>query len=1071
MQLWVRRVFALASLLVLSLAAASAAAAQGVTSASITGRVSHDGGQPIEGATVVVTNTATGQRFQVLSRAGGRFNIENLPPGGPYTVEVRAIGYQAGRRTGVRLELGQSYAGDFALNVAVVEVQEVTVVGGADPLINRGRTGPASTISDSAIANLPLLGRNFTDLIVTSPSVVAVPNGGPSVAGSNNRFNNIQLDGSANNDLFGLGSSGAPGGQSSGKAVSLDAVSEFQVLVAPFDVRQSGFTGGLINAVTKTGSNTFRGSAFLYHQNQGLVGLSPVDQSKATDFRISQFGGSIGGPIIRDRAHFFATLDLQDRSFPYGGVLLNISDPLVADSVRRVQDRISTLGGSAGDAGGFDFTNPNANVFVKVTSQAGQNGQVELSHNYATSESQSISRSLTGAYQLTGGGFAIRNNNNTTRFKWTSVFGGRFNNEFFAGYSRIRDRRDPNTSFPTIIVDYPAYDVVTGAERFSHANELDQDIWEVKDNVTFDVGQHRLTLGTDNQFFGFRNLFFPQSLGQWTFLGLANFEAGVASRFDRALPAAGFVAGGRADGGVARFDVRQYGLFAQDRFSPIPNLNITIGLRADIPTFPSTPPSNPTFKALGWSYVGQKLDTGTFPSGNILWAPRLGLNYDLGGTGDLILRGGVGVFSGRPPYVWLSNAYANSGLEQVQLTCTGANVPNFNTFGLDPDNQPTACAAGPAPTPPIPTLNLFTANFKFPQSLRVNVGVDKKLPMGIVATVDLLFANSLSSLMIEDRNLSGVTGTLAGEGNRALYGNPNVVSPAPTRVTPAFGPVLVHYNRGNEYSYSGTFQLQKRFSQGYEFTAGYTNGHSYDLMSQTSSIAFSNYGFSPLDGTHTDRNLRTSVFDRPHKVTLSGTVALPYRVDFSLIYIGVSGTPYAYVVNGDLNADGVGGSNREFNDLFYVPLNAADITMLPTAGDGGAAEYAALDEYIEAEPCLKAQRGKIMERNSCRNPWANFLNARLSWNVPTTRGQRFEISAEMFNLLNWMNSDWGQVKQTSGFEGTAVVRRVNAGTAAARFDAVNQRHIYDFIGNVSNLNRVQTTDSRWRMQLGARYTF
>jgi hypothetical protein len=1067
MHSWMRRVVAVATAILFAVVAGEATA-QGVTSSSIAGRITQEGGQPIDGANVTVINTLTGQRFQVVTRAGGRYNIENLPPGGPYTLEIRAIGFQANRKTGVRLELGQRYSSDFSLATQVVEVQELVVTGGENALINRGRTGSGSTISDSAIANLPLLGRNFTDLIVTSPSVVATPNGGPSIGGSNNRFNNIQLDGSANNDLFGLGSTGAPGGQTSGKAVALDAVSEFQVLVAPFDVRQSGFTGGLVNAVTKSGTNDLRGSAFLFYQNQELVGLSSLDNSVATDFTVTQFGGSVGGPIIRDRAHFFASLDVQGRNFPYGGVLLDLDNVAVSDSVQDFRDHVIASGGSdPGSAGGFDFTNPNFNLLTKFTAQAGANGYVEFSNSYASSENQTISRSLSGAYQLYNGGYEIRNNNNTMRFKWTNVFGGRFNNEFFAGYSRIRDRRDPFSRHATVIVDYGPYDLVSGAERFSHDNELDQDIWEIKDNVTWDVGTHRLTVGTDNQFFGFRNAFFPQSLGQWTFSSLANFQAGIASRFDRAMPAAGFVPGGRADP-TARFDVRQWGLFAQDRFSPLPNLTLTVGIRADIPTFPSTPPSNPTFKALDWVFDGQNLDTGIFPSGNVLWAPRFGFNYDHRGQGDLILRGGVGVFSGRPPYVWLSNAFGNSGLEQVQLTCTGGNVPNFNLFGLDGD-QPTSCGAGP--TQPLPTLNLFTENFKFPQSLRVNLGADKRLPLGMVATVDLLFANSMSSLMIEDRNLGPIQGTLDGEGGRALYGNPNVVSPAPVRLTPAFGPVLVHYNRGNEYSYSGTFQLQRRFANGYEFNLGYTHGRAYDLMSQTSSIAFSNYGFSTLDGTLGDRQLRTSVFDRPHKITMSGTVALPYRIDFSLIYIGVSGTPYAYVVNGDINADGVGGTNREFNDLFYVPLDASDITMLPTAGDGGAAEFAALDEYIEDEPCLREQRGKIMERNSCRNPWANFLNARLTWNVPTTRGQRFEVSAEMFNLLNWMSSDWGLVKQTSAFEGTAVVRRVNTGTAAERFDAANDRHIYDFIGNVDNLRRIQTTDSRWRMQLGARYTF
>ncbi|MBW8772915.1 MAG: carboxypeptidase regulatory-like domain-containing protein, partial [Gemmatimonadetes bacterium] len=285
-----------------------------------TGKVSQTGGGPLEGATVVVTNLSTGQRFQVVSRAEGRFNIENLPPGGPYTLEVRAIGYQAGRRTGLRLSLGERFTSDFSLAQAVVEVQELQVTGTTDPLINRGRTGAASSVSDSAISNLPSLNRNFTDLISTSPAVAAGPGGRPSIAGSNDRFNSIQIDGSVNNDLFGLGNTGAPGGQTSGRAVPLDAVKEFQVLVAPFDVRQGGFTGGLVNAITKSGDNTFTGSAFIFRQSDALVTNTP--HPEPTTFSTSQFGATFSGPIVRDKAHFFGSVDRQLSTTPYSGVIV-----------------------------------------------------------------------------------------------------------------------------------------------------------------------------------------------------------------------------------------------------------------------------------------------------------------------------------------------------------------------------------------------------------------------------------------------------------------------------------------------------------------------------------------------------------------------------------------------------------------------------------------------------------------------------------------------------------------------------------------------------------------------------
>ena len=1065
MQLWVRRVVALVSLFVLATVVAGTAAAQGVTSASITGKVAQEGGQPLEGATIVVTNTTTGQRFQVVTRAGGRFNIENLPPGGPYTVEVRAIGYQAGRRTGVRLELGQRYASDFSLKAAVIEVQELVVTGQQDALINRGRTGSASSISEAAVGGLPSANRNFTDLIVTSPAVVATPNGGPSIGGSNNRFNNIQIDGSANNDLFGLGSSGAPGGQTSGRPIPLGAVKEFQVLVAPFDVRQGGFTGGLVNAVTKSGDNTYRGDIFAYRQNTGLVSEWP--HPKPADFSLWQFGGFASGPIVRDKAQFFVTFERQTKSTPYGGVLVNDFDPTNGTAYcDRYVVAIAALGQSAGSCGGYTFTNPNLNLFGKVTAQAGSTGQLELSLNYANSENQTLARSSTADYNLTGGGYSQTNNNLTPRLKWTNIFGGRFNNEAIMAYSRIRDNRPPNTPFPTVIVDAGNYNLVSGAERFSQANSLNQDIWELTDNLSFDVGAHRLTLGTHNEFFGFTNVFFPQSIGQWTFSSIDSLEAGLPQRFDRALPAAvAGIPGGRADGPISDFEVRQFGLYAQDQFTPFKNFNVTLGVRADIPTFPLTPPSNPKF-----STAFPELDTGAFPSGNTLWSPRLGFNYDPMGNSDLIVRGGVGVFSGRPPYVWLSNAYGNSGLEQAQLACNGAaNVPVFGNFGIDPNNQPTTCRTGAGAGAPTPTINFFDPNFKFPQSLRVNVGVDKRLPWGMVANVDLMYANNFKSLYQMDVNLTGLSGgsgALAGEGGRLIYGTKPATGNNPINAikrSALFSNVIGHYNRGLDYSYSGIFQLQKRAGM-MEFSAGYTRSRSFDMMSQTSSIAFSNYGFATLDGPLNDRHLRTSVFDRPNKVTFSTVTHLPYHVDVGLTYIGVSGSPYGYVINGDANGDGVG--SRERNDLVYVPTDSTDITLGSTTvvytGAALTAKWDSLNTYINGESCLSGSRGKLMERNSCRNPWANFVNLRLSWSTVTYRGQRIELSADVFNVLHLVNKDWGLVKETSSFEGATMLRRTG-------FDATNDRNRYDL--SLPKREIIQTTASRTKLLLGARYTF
>jgi hypothetical protein len=1072
MQLWVRRVVALAFTLILTTVVAGTASAQGVTSASVTGTITQDGGGPLEGANIVVTNTATGQRFQVATRVGGRFNIENLPPGGPYTIEVRAIGYQAGRRSGVRLELGQRYTSNFALQAAVVEVQEITVQNVTDPLINRGRTGSGSTVSAQAIQDLPSQNRNFQDLIATSPQVVSAPGARTvNIAGSNGRYNSIQIDGSVNNDLFGLGSTGAPGGQNNGRPISMDAVQEFQVLVAPFDVRQGGFTGGLVNAITRSGTNQYSGSAFFFMQNEALVSKTP--EPEADEFSILNFGGVFGGPIIRDKVHFFFSAEKQKSTTPYGGLLVGVDFDTTngQDYCDRFSAVIDSLGYDAGSCGAFDTENPNFNFFGKITAVTGPSGSLELSVNYAESDQNFFSRSSNGNYQLTGGFYDFSNTNVTPRLKWTNIFANRFNNELILGYARIRDRRSPVTQYSVAIVDAGAYNLVSGAEENSQANSLDQDIWELTDNLSWDLNEkHRLTVGTHNEFFGFTNVFFPRKIGKWTFNSIDSMEQGLANQYERQLTGAqAGIAGGRADGPISDFEVRQWGLYAQDQWTPSPNLTVTVGLRADIPIMPLTPPTNPRVDSI------YGIDTGVFPSGNTLWSPRLGFNYDMGGRGDLIIRGGAGVFSGRPPYVWLSNAYGNSGLEQARLLCTGAaNVPVFGNFGLDPENQPTTCRAGNTPGAVAPDINFFNEDFKFPQVLRFSLGFDKKLPWDMVASVDLGFSNTFKQMYINDVNLTGAwsdTGSkaaLAGEGGRLMYGTLNDngtqtnATVTPDKTSTSYGYVLGHWNRGRDYAYSAVFQLQKRMSNAVELNAGYTYSRSYDLISLTSSVALSNYGFAPVDGSLGDRNLRPSLFDRPHSVKLSGIVHLPYNFDFALSYVGVSGSPYAYVINGDANADGVGIGTQK-NDLFYVPLDSTDISWTNTLSAAArTAKWDSLNAYIEQDPCLKDQRGKLMQRTSCRNPWLQSVNASFSWSVATYRGQRLELRADIFNVAHLLNEEWGVQKLTSFNETTNIVRKTGT-------DAANQRSRYDLALPV--YQAVQRNDSRSRFQLGGRYTF
>ena len=1049
MNAWIRKAGLGAAVLALAAVVGRRVEAQGSTFSAVQGIVTQAGttDRAIEGATITVINGSTGQRYSATTRLNGRFNVENVAVGGPYTIEARAIGYQAARRSGVNLVLGQRYDANFALQQSVVQLQEVVVNGGANPLINANKTGAEQIIGAQAIENLPLLGRNFTDLVRTSPQVV-----GTSVSGQNNRFNNIQIDGGVNNDLFGLGSTGAPGGQVNASAVSLEAIKEFQILIAPFDVRQSGFTGGLVNAITKSGTNEIHGSIFGYLQGNDFVGKDTAG-AEAAAFNTKQYGFTASGPIVRDKVHFFVAADLQKKTAPWGGQQIG-SDPAGgADSVGigitqatadRVTNYLTGLGFNPGDWRAPTQATPDNNVFAKLTFHLGTNSSLELSNNYVKASDDKLTRASTATgfrdgYQLSLSGWKQSNKTNTTRAKWAAIFGGGLNNELLAGFSSIRDIRDLSNRIPLLLIggDRPGATIAAGADRFSQGNQLDQDIYELTDNLTFDMGSHRITLGTHNEFFKFYNVFTAGSYGIYSFGSVDSLIAGTPSRYEIF-----FGTPTRPEGAVANFNAKQFGFYAQDAWSPSDRMTVTLGLRADLPNVDKPVVNDALLTELG-------INTGVSPNGK-LWSPRLGFNWDPKGDGAMIVRGGAGVFSGRPPYVWVSNAFVNTGLEQLDLVCsTPASIPAFT---LDTALTPRACLTGSGPAAAAATINYFDQDFKYPQALKLAFGVDRQLPWNVVATFDFLHTKSLNQFFLSDVNLA--PGEINAEGRRR-YGTNNLAtgSATPTRFSNNYRAVIRHSNESGDYSTSLTAQLQKRFSNSLEFNVGYTWSRTRDQMSLTSSIASSNLGFAPLAGEMDERFRRTSAFDRPHKIAISGSVNAPFKTRFSLFYTGQSGNPYTYMISGDANADGI-----TTNDIAYIPSDINDITL---TGDQ-AAKFATLDAYINDQACLRDNRGQIMERNTCRNPWQSFLDGRIGKVIPTVGGQSLELSLDVFNLLSLVGSDWGTIRSTTTFE-TANLLRLTG------YDAVNNRGIYDL--SIPQKDRVDINATRWKMQLGAKYTF
>jgi len=1042
--------------------------AQGVTTAAVTGRVTDIQNSPIENIIIQVTNQSTGIVSGNVTNEDGRYFVAGLQVGGPYMIEASGLGYAAESTVVPRLTLGQRLEQDFQLAEQAIEMEGILArAPTVNQIINSNRTGQEQLISEHAIANLPSLGRNFTDFVDLSP-LSGAGGGSTSVASSNNRFNSIQLDGVVTQDVFGLGATGQPGGQAGARSISIEAVKEYQVVAAPFDVRQSGFTGGLINAVTKTGTNEWQATGYYYHRDESLV-RDELLGSQFGEFTNRTFGGTLAGPIVRDRVHFFLSLETEKDERPGGDVIVGREDPAMTHvAVADVQEYVNLLeaqGVTAGGFGPFTVHNPNDNIFGRIDAQLNPNHQLTLRHNWVKAEDDVVvNRGGFNTYSLDSNFYFFESTTNSAVGQLNSTFGDRFYNEFTAGYTWIRDRRTPVVTYPeinVIVADADGSGTSTlraGAELFSQGNELDQDSWEIQDALSFNAGDHRLTFGIQNQRFKFRNLFFPSSIGSWTFSSLSDFEAGMPSSFSRSVPfAADFDPN-------ARFTIDNLAFFGQTEYRGIENVVLTAGLRYDEPFVKDQPIANPAVESAFGIATDEVHANGTF-------SPRFGFNWDVGGEQTTQVRGGVGLFTGRQPFVWLSNLYSNTGLSTVSFTCRSADG-NLPAFSLDPASQPANCSGAGIPPPSKAAINVVDPDFEFPSAWRFNAAVDRELPWwGIVGTAEVVYTKYRKQIFLQEINVDH-TPVSTTQGGRPVFGthtpgldsgNNNDIA-QPNFIHDEFWQTVMLTNSDQDKSLNLVLQAQKRYSDGMEFNASYTFNDAEDISGLTSSIATSNIGFNPVPGDPNNPPLSTSNYEQRHKVVLGGSYDVADWLTWSLFYVGNSGDKYTYVYDGDVNADAFEffTANNRQNDLLYVPTDASDITLVDPA------DWAELDAYIGSEACLQESRGRIIERNVCDSPWRNRLDTRFTFKIPTIAGQHGELVWDIFNVGNLLNQDWGR---SSGVTfGTIELLQLRG------WDEENNRGIFD----INNLTlgpdgsadpfTVFDTASRWQMQFGVRYS-
>ena len=1044
-----------------------------VTTGTISGTVTGDQGQPLEDAQIQVVSTATGLTRGVRTTAAGRYSVPGLEVGA-YDVTVRRIGYAAQAKT-VGVTLSQTSRADFALTTQAAVLSTVTTTATRDEIITPTRTGMQTTVSDTALRRLPTLNRNFTDFVALTPQV---SNAGPGLSGggTNNRYNNIQIDGATEADLFGLGSTGQPGGQASGKSIGLEAVKEYQVLLTPFDVRQGNFAGLLVNAVTKSGTNEFHGSALGMTRNQGLTRT----QTYINQYDQSQYAFSVGGPIVKNKAFFFLNPEFQTRSTPASGLYLggpsvNGTFPPPSALVDSVNNVLRKYNLPTGGGGQVNNNNPLQNIFGRLDFNLPWNTQLVARHNYGYAQDESFSRSAS-SFRLDNNAYAFQSTKNASVVQVRTLLPSGMFNELLLNRTSIRDRRKPATAnSPEIQINTASYQFFSGSENASQGNELDQDLFEVTDNFTVPLSNHRITVGTQNQFYKVRNLFGQYSYGFWRFANLAQADSGHPNQYIVGVPLSG-------DGAV-RFRAAQYAVYAQDEWAMTPTFNLQVGLRADIPTFRDKPTYNQVVDSTF------QINTSEIPTGNIQWSPRVGFNWNVTGDDRNQVRGGVGLFTGRPAFVWLSNSFQNSGANGfARLTCNvtgaGQGIPTWNQNNIN--NPPTACAGGLTARAG-GEIDYADKNLKFPQNLRYSLGYDRRLTDNWIVTLEGLYTQGVNGLFYDNFALAGPQGV--DRYGRTIYGTP---APNSTNGSPVTGngtPVLKVAtrsqlfrvtNQSDDHAYNATLQLQRRYANRYEGSVAYTYGRAFDVQAFTSSTAFSQYRFGrPWAGDQSETKSTRSIFEQRHRIVAQGTYSFPSKTDFSVIYYGQSGNPFDYVYNADLNGDGI-----SRNDPLYVPKNALDpaemtfVSYTPTTGPGTGISYTpqqqadAFNRFIESSPCLRNNRGHIAPRNACENPWTHTVNVSVRQSLPEfiTRfaSQNLTLQADVFNFLNLLNKNWGA--QAYGGTQSPYDLLIFRGMQTAGTNFLNGTPTFSFDPNYKKFT-AGNLSSNYQIQFQIRYSF
>lgn len=1051
-----------------------------VTTSNISGNVKDAKGAAVSGATVTVLNTSNGATKLSQTDKNGRFQIPNLDPGGPYTVTITFVGLSIPEKTNVILQLGTTETLDFVAQSSDSVLSEVVINSQTTRTV---KTGTSTNFNNRVLTVIPNINRSITNIAALSPQAGA----GSSFGGRDGRYNNIQIDGASFNNNFGTTNSPLPGGAV--QPISLDAIEEFSVNVSPYDVRQANFTGAGINATTKKGTNTFKGTVYGYYRNESLLGRRADGQKvpPVTESSSKTIGAAVGGPIIKNKLFFFVSAEKVDFDQPGINWKARRGAPSTDPNESRTQaadlDAVSAyLKTKYGyETGPYEnlgnFFTKNEKILGRLDWIVNNKHSVSLRYNHSKTDDDQLlngnsapnprsssNRWSNNSMSYENSNYANSNVLSSYSFELKSNFNYRLSNQLLATYTKANDpkRSSPSSIFPFIDIQQGGDSYISaGYELFSFGNDVQNNTITINDNVTYSAGKHTITAGAAYENIYVKNQFLRYGTSYYRFASVADFLSNSAPiAFGLTYPYAGkqpFV----------ELDFGQASLYAQDEIKMNDRFKLSVGLRADRPLFQNDLSDNPGIAALTFADLNGnplKLDVSKWPKERTYFSPRIGFNWDVEGNKNIILRGGAGVFTGRFPFVWFTNQPSNSGVTQNTVeVVNAAGLPGY-LFNPDPNAYLGNFPAQPGTSSP-GSIAVVDPNFKMPQVFRVSGAVDKKINNDWTLTLETIFNKDINSLIQYNANQKAPIATTAGPGARPLFGNSNATRRINTGISEAM--VLTNSDKGGAGIV--TVQIAKRFKNNWDFTAAYTHTESFDLSGNPGSQAASAWSNIQSSKGNNNLDLTYSDFGTPNRVIAYASYKANYlkylSTTFSLVYMGYEQSRFSYRYSNDYNQDGIS------SDLIYIPKDASEITFVQNGAFTPAQQSAAFFAYVDQDKYLSSHKGQIATRNGGKLPWFSNLDLRVLQDIlpiSSKRNYGLQISMEIENFTNMLNNDWGATKRTTYSNGAilAVATAPTASTPATyRMNLVSGAlPTKSFLSNI-------TVGNTWKMNLGLRLNF